>query len=200
IPTTIGALLSAIGIAGMDRVLQHNVLAMSGRAVEAAGDVNVLLLDKTGTITLGNRQATEFVPAPAANAEELADVAQLSSLADETPEGRSIMVLAKERFKLRGRDLQTLGPHTIVPFTAKTRMSGIDFENGREVRKGAADAVAEYVRSKGAEFPETVQQDVARIAGQGGTPLVVADGTRVLGTIYLKDIVKGGMKERFDRL
>jgi potassium-transporting ATPase ATP-binding subunit len=208
IPTTIGALLSAIGIAGMDRVLQHNILAMSGRAVEASGDVNVLLLDKTGTITLGNRQAVEFIAAPGIEASTLAEVAQLSSLADETPEGRSIVILAKEQFALRGREMQTLGSHSIVPFTAKTRMSGIDFENGRAVRKGAADSVAEYLRSKGGTFPEQVQQDVSRIAGEGGTPLVVADSdpneaagaTRVLGTIYLKDIVKGGMRERFDRL
>ena len=200
IPTTIGALLSAIGIAGMDRVLQHNILAMSGRAVEASGDVNVLLLDKTGTITLGNREAVEFVGAPGVDASTLADVAQLSSLADETPEGRSIVILAKEKFALRGRELATLGSHSIVPFTAKTRMSGIDFEDGRAVRKGAADSVAEYIRTKGGSFPDQVQQDVSRIAGEGGTPLVVADDNRVLGTIYLKDIVKGGMKERFDRL
>jgi potassium-transporting ATPase ATP-binding subunit len=200
IPTTIGALLSAIGIAGMDRVLQHNILAMSGRAVEASGDVNVLLLDKTGTITLGNRQATELVPAPGVRPEELAEIAQLSSLADETPEGRSIVVLVKERFGLRGRELRELGAH-FVPFTARTRMSGLDFEgNGRAIRKGAADSVAEFVRGKGGAFPEQVQQDVARIGGEGGTPLVVAENSRVLGTIYLKDIVKGGMKERFDRL
>jgi len=200
IPTTIGALLSAIGIAGMDRVLQHNILAMSGRAVEASGDVNVLLLDKTGTITLGNRQATELVAAPGVRREELAEAAQLSSLADETPEGRSIVILAKEQFKLRGRELQSLGAHSIVGFTARTRMSGIDFGSGRMIRKGAADAVAEFIRSKGGSFPNEVQQEVARIAGEGGTPLVVADGGNVLGTIYLKDIVKGGMKERFDRL
>jgi K+-transporting ATPase ATPase B chain len=200
IPTTIGALLSAIGIAGMDRVLQHNVLAMSGRAVEAAGDVNVLLLDKTGTITLGNRQASELIPAPGVTSEEMAEVAQLSSLADETPEGRSIVILAKEKFGLRGRELRELGSHTIVPFTAKTRMSGLDFGNGRAVRKGATDAVANYIAAAGGEFPEAVRKDVARIAAEGGTPLVVADGTRVLGTIYLKDIVKGGMKERFERL
>jgi K+-transporting ATPase ATPase B chain len=200
IPTTIGALLSAIGIAGMDRVLQHNILAMSGRAVEASGDVNVLLLDKTGTITLGNRQAVQFVPAPSIDVQELAEVAQLSSLADETPEGRSIVVLAKEQFGLRGRELNQLGGHAIVPFTAKTRMSGIDFESGRAVRKGAADSVVAYIRSNGGSFPEQVQRDVARIAGEGGTPLVVTDNDRVLGTIYLKDIVKGGMRERFDRL
>jgi K+-transporting ATPase ATPase B chain len=200
IPTTIGALLSAIGIAGMDRVLQHNILAMSGRAVEASGDVNVLLLDKTGTITLGNRQATELVPAPGVRPEELAEIAQLSSLADETPEGRSIVVLVKERFGLRGRELRELGAH-FVPFTARTRMSGLDFDgNGRAIRKGAADSVAEFVRGKGGAFPEQVQQDVARIAGEGGTPLVVAENSKVLGTIYLKDIVKGGMRERFDRL
>ncbi|HLJ74176.1 MAG TPA: potassium-transporting ATPase subunit KdpB, partial [Thermoanaerobaculia bacterium] len=199
IPTTIGALLSAIGIAGMDRVLQHNILAMSGRAVEASGDVNVLLLDKTGTITLGNRQAVEFIAAPGVDPATLAEIAQLSSLADETPEGRSIVVLAKEEFGLRGRELHELGAK-FVPFTARTRMSGLDFENGRAIRKGAADAVREFVRTRGGEFPEKVQQDVARIGGEGGTPLVVADDQRVIGTIYLKDIVKGGMKERFDRL
>jgi K+-transporting ATPase ATPase B chain len=200
IPTTIGALLSAIGIAGMDRVLQHNILAMSGRAVEASGDVNVLLLDKTGTITLGNRQAVEFVGAPGVDAQTLADAAQLSSLADETPEGRSIVILAKEQFGLRGRELQTLGAHSIVAFTAKTRMSGIDFESGRAVRKGAAESVAAYIREKGGTFPDQVQNDVSRIASEGGTPLVVTDDARILGTIYLKDIVKGGMRERFDRL
>jgi K+-transporting ATPase ATPase B chain len=200
IPTTIGALLSAIGIAGMDRVLQHNILAMSGRAVEASGDVNVLLLDKTGTITLGNRQASQFVAAPGVTPRELAEVAQLTSLADETPEGRSIVVLAKEQFGLRGRGLQDLGAR-FVPFTARTRMSGLDFaSDGRAIRKGAADSIAELVRRHGGVFPKAVQQDVARIAGEGGTPLVVAENGRVLGTIYLKDIVKGGMKERFDRL
>ena len=199
IPTTIGALLSAIGIAGMDRVLQHNILAMSGRAVEASGDVNVLLLDKTGTITLGNRQATELLAAPGVDEAELADIAQLSSLADETPEGRSIVVLAKERFGLRGRPLHELGAH-FVPFTARTRMSGLDFQDGRKIRKGAADSVMELVSSAGGIFPTQVQQDVARVAGEGGTPLVVVDGNRVMGTIYLKDIVKGGMKERFHRL
>jgi K+-transporting ATPase ATPase B chain len=199
IPTTIGALLSAIGIAGMDRVLQHNILAMSGRAVEASGDVNVLLLDKTGTITLGNREATAFIPAPGVDEATLAEVAQLSSLADETPEGRSIVVLAKQQHGLRGRELRELGAH-FVPFSAKTRMSGLDFESGRSIRKGAADSIADFIRGGGGTFPSEVQQDVARIAGEGGTPLVVADGTRVLGTIYLKDIVKGGMKERFDRL
>ncbi|HSP17415.1 MAG TPA: potassium-transporting ATPase subunit KdpB [Thermoanaerobaculia bacterium] len=199
IPTTIGALLSAIGIAGMDRVLQHNILAMSGRAVEASGDVNVLLLDKTGTITLGNRQATQLVPAPGVQLRELAEVAQLSSLADETPEGRSIVILVKEKFNLRGRELRELGAH-FVPFTARTRMSGLDFENGRAVRKGAADSIAEFIRIKGGTFPSQVQEDVAQIAGEGGTPLVVADNARIIGTIYLKDVVKGGMKERFDRL
>ncbi|HKB81354.1 MAG TPA: potassium-transporting ATPase subunit KdpB [Thermoanaerobaculia bacterium] len=199
IPTTIGALLSAIGIAGMDRVLQHNILAMSGRAVEASGDVNVLLLDKTGTITLGNRQAVAFIAAPGIEPAELAEIAQLSSLADETPEGRSIVVLAKEQFGLRGRPLHELGAR-FVPFTAKTRMSGLDFENGRAIRKGAADAVQEFIRLRDGEFPDAVQQEVARIGGEGGTPLVVAEDGRVIGTIDLKDIVKGGMRERFDRL
>jgi K+-transporting ATPase ATPase B chain len=193
IPTTIGALLSAIGIAGMDRVLQHNILAMSGRAVEASGDVNVILLDKTGTITLGNRQAVRFFPAPGVDPHELAEIAQLSSMADETPEGRSIVVLAKEEFSLRGRELQDLGAH-FVAFTAKTRMSGLDFGNGRAIRKGAADAVDGFVRERGGTLPEAVRNDVARIGGEGGTPLVVADGERVIGTIYLKDVVKGGMK------
>jgi len=199
IPTTIGALLSAIGIAGMDRVLQHNILAMSGRAVEASGDVNVLLLDKTGTITLGNRQAHEFIPAPAIDEHELAEIAQLSSLADETPEGRSIVILAKERYGLRGRELHDLGAQ-FVPFTARTRMSGLDFADGRSIRKGAADAVDAFVRARGGSLPEAVRNDVARIGAEGGTPLVVVDGKRVIGTIYLKDVVKGGMKERFDRL
>jgi K+-transporting ATPase ATPase B chain len=196
IPTTIGGLLSAIGIAGMDRVLQHNVLAMSGRAVEAAGDVNVLLLDKTGTITLGNRQATDFVPAPGVAPEELAEAAQLSSLSDETPEGRSIVVLAKERFGLRGRHVE--GMH-FIPFTAATRMSGVDF-NGRKIRKGAGDSVTEWVRSVGGETSPAVNDEVNRIAGQGATPLLVADGSRVLGVVALKDIVKAGMRDRFDRL
>jgi len=199
IPTTIGGLLSAIGIAGMDRVLTHNILAMSGRAVEAAGDVNVLLLDKTGTITLGNREATMFVPAPHVEEHELAAIAQLSSLADETPEGRSIVVLGKEKYGLRGRHLRELNA-TFVPFTAKTRMSGLDFTDGRKVRKGAADAVDAFVRSLGGSLPEEVRRDVATIAAEGGTPLVVSDSARVMGTIYLKDIVKGGMMERFDRL
>ncbi|HQR47501.1 MAG TPA: potassium-transporting ATPase subunit KdpB, partial [Thermoanaerobaculia bacterium] len=199
IPTTIGGLLSAIGIAGMDRVLTHNILAMSGRAVEAAGDVNVLLLDKTGTITLGNREATRFLAAPRVEEHELAAIAQLSSLADETPEGRSIVVLAKETYGLRGRHLRELNA-TFVPFTARTRMSGLDFADGRTVRKGAADAVDAFVRSLGGSLPEEVRRDVATMSAEGGTPLVVADGARVMGTIYLKDIVKGGMKERFDRL
>ncbi|MGN6185140.1 MAG: potassium-transporting ATPase subunit KdpB [Thermoanaerobaculia bacterium] len=199
IPTTIGALLSAIGIAGMDRVLQHNVLAMSGRAVEAAGDVNVLLLDKTGTITLGNRQATEFRPAQNVDARELAEVAQLSSLADETPEGRSIVVLAKELFGIRARELHDLGGH-FVPFTAKTRMSGVDLTNGRRIRKGAADAIESFVRSNGGAFPNDVRETVSTIAAAGGTPLVVASDANVLGVIYLKDVVKGGMRDRFDRL
>jgi len=196
IPTTIGGLLSAIGIAGMDRVLQHNVLAMSGRAVEAAGDVNVLLLDKTGTITLGNRQATDFVPAPGVAPEELAEAAQLSSLSDETPEGRSIVVLAKERFGMRGRQVE--GMH-FIPFTAATRMSGVDF-NGRKIRKGAGDSVTEWVRSEGGETSPAVNDEVNRIAGQGATPLLVADGSRVLGVVALRDIVKAGMRDRFDRL
>ncbi|MFI5181650.1 MAG: potassium-transporting ATPase subunit KdpB [Thermoanaerobaculia bacterium] len=199
IPTTIGGLLSAIGIAGMDRVLTHNILAMSGRAVEAAGDVNVLLLDKTGTITLGNREATRFLPAPGVEEHELAAISQLASLADETPEGRSIVVLAKEQYGLRGRHLRELNA-AFVPFTAKTRMSGLDFAGGRQVRKGAADAVDGFVRSLGGALSEEVRRDVAEISAEGGTPLVVADGARVMGTIYLKDIVKGGMKERFDRL
>ena len=199
IPTTIGALLSAIGIAGMDRVLQHNVLAMSGRAVEAAGDVNVLLLDKTGTITLGNRQATGFRAAPGVEGRELAEMAQLSSLADETPEGRSIVVLAKEQFGIRARGLQELGAQ-FVPFTARTRMSGVDLPDGRRVRKGAADAIEAFVRANGGELAAEVRNDVSTIAGAGGTPLVVAENGRVYGVIYLKDVVKGGMRERFDRL
>jgi K+-transporting ATPase ATPase B chain len=194
-PTTIGGLLSAIGIAGMDRMIQANVIAMSGRAVEAAGDVDVLLLDKTGTITLGNRQATEFIPANGIDAKALADAAQLASLADETPEGRSIVVLAKEKYGLRGRDIQDLGA-TFVPFTAQTRMSGVNLPD-RQIRKGAADAVAIYVREMGGQFPAAVQEAVEAIARQGGTPLVVAQGQHVLGVIRLKDIVKGGIKERF---
>jgi len=199
IPTTIGGLLSAIGIAGMDRLIQHNVLAMSGRAVEAAGDVNTLLLDKTGTITLGNRQASRFVPAPGVNENELADAAQMSSLADETPEGRSIVVLAKERYGLRGREL---GSHdaTFVPFSATTRMSGVDL-NGFQIRKGAADSIATFVAQNGGTFPNSVRTVVDDIARSGGTPLVVAERTRgALGVIELKDIVKGGIRDRFNQL
>jgi potassium-transporting ATPase ATP-binding subunit len=199
IPTTIGGLLSAIGIAGMDRLVQHNVLAMSGRAVEAAGDVNTLLLDKTGTITLGNRQASQFIPAPGVSETELADVAQLSSLADETPEGRSIVVLAKEKYRLRGRELASHETH-FVPFTAQTRMSGVNL-NGFEIRKGATDAVQNYLLQHGREVPAEVKAAVEQIARGGGTPLVVAEKTRgALGVIELKDVVKGGMKERFDQL
>jgi len=198
IPTTIGGLLSAIGIAGMDRMIQANVVAVSGRAVEAAGDVDVLLLDKTGTITLGNRQAVEFVPADGTSIERLADAAQLSSLADETPEGRSIVVLAKEKYGLRGRDLQSVRAE-FVPFTAQTRMSGVDLD-GRQVRKGAADAVEAYVRERGGEFPRGLREQVDGIAKQGGTPLVVSEGNRPLGVVHLKDIVKGGMRQRFAEL
>ena len=198
IPTTIGGLLSAIGIAGMDRLVQHNVLAISGRAVEAAGDVNTLLLDKTGTITLGNRQATEFVAAPGVAERDLADAAQLSSLADETPEGRSIVVLAKEKHNLRGRELgQTQAE--FIPFSATTRMSGIDL-HGRTIRKGSVDAIAKYLKEHGAKMPGEVRASVESIAKSGGTPLVVVENAVVLGTIYLKDIVKGGTKERFDQL
>jgi K+-transporting ATPase ATPase B chain len=199
IPTTIGGLLSAIGIAGMDRLIQHNVLAMSGRAVEAAGDVNTLLLDKTGTITLGNRQASQFIPAPGVSEKELADAAQLSSFADETPEGRSIVVLAKEKYGLRGRELASHKTH-FVPFTAQTRMSGVDF-NGFEIRKGAADAVQAYLSQHRREVPAEVKAAVEQIARSGGTPLVVAEKSRgALGVIELKDIVKGGIRERFDQL
>ena len=195
IPTTIGGLLSAIGIAGMDRMIQANVIALSGRAVEAAGDVDVLLLDKTGTITLGNRQATEFIPAPGVHVGALADAAQLASLADETPEGRSIVVLAKEKYGLGARDIHTIGA-SFVPFTAQTRMSGVNFD-GREVRKGAADAVEKYVKKQGGAFPPDVRSIVDDIAKQGATPLVVADKTKVLGVIRLNDVVKGGIRERF---
>ena len=198
IPTTIGGLLSAIGIAGMDRMIQSNVIAMSGRAVEAAGDVDVLLLDKTGTITLGNRQATAFLPVDGVSLDRLADCAQLASLADETPEGRSIVVLAKEQYGLRERDVHALGGH-FVPFTAQTRMSGVDV-NGRRIRKGAADAVAAWVIQQGGRVPATVEQRVESIAREGGTPLVVAEGQAVLGVIQLKDIVKGGIRERFAEL
>jgi potassium-transporting ATPase ATP-binding subunit len=198
IPTTIGGLLSAIGIAGMDRMIQANVIAMSGRAVEAAGDIDVLLLDKTGTITLGNRQATEFLPAAGVQVQNLADAAQLASLADETPEGRSIVVLAKERYGIRERDVHALGA-SFVPFSAHTRMSGVNLD-GRRIRKGAADAVEAYVRELGGHFPEPVRQAVEKIAKEGGTPLVVSDGAHVLGTVQLKDIVKGGIRERFAEL
>ncbi len=201
IPTTIGGLLSAIGIAGMDRLLRKNVIATSGRAVEAAGDIDVLLLDKTGTITLGNRQAAEFAPAPGVTEQELAEMAQLSSLADETPEGRSIVVLAKEKFNLRGREVSG---ECFVPFTAQTRMSGVDLD-GVEVRKGAQDSIRKWVEESGTSFPALVQSKVEEISKAGGTPLVVADKAtgqpaRVLGVIYLKDIVKGGIKERFAEL
>jgi K+-transporting ATPase ATPase B chain len=198
IPTTIGALISAIGIAGMDRLVQHNVLAMSGRAVEAAGDVDTLLLDKTGTITLGNRQAVELVPVAGVGEGELADAAQLASLADETPEGRSIVVLAKEKYGIRGRELADKSAG-FVPFSAHTRMSGIDLD-GREIRKGAADAVAKYVRDNGGIFPKDLEAIVDRIARAGGTPLVVAERGRALGVVYLKDVVKGGMRQRFAAL
>ncbi|MBX5480073.1 MAG: potassium-transporting ATPase subunit KdpB, partial [Pyrinomonas methylaliphatogenes] len=196
IPTTIGGLLSAIGIAGMDRLLQRNVIAMSGRAVEAAGDVDTMLLDKTGTITLGNRQATEFIPFEGVSDRELAEAAQLASLADETPEGRSIVVLAKERYGLRGRELKGA---TFVPFTAQTRMSGVDYD-GREIRKGAPDAIEKYVRQKGGAIPERMRETVERIAREGGTPLLVAEGNRLLGAVYLKDIIKAGIRERFNQL
>jgi len=198
IPTTIGALLSAIGIAGMDRMIQKNVIAMSGRAVEAAGDVDVLLLDKTGTITLGNRQATQFVPAPGVTERELADAAQLASLADETPEGRSIVVLAKEKYGIREREIEKLGA-TFIAFTAQTRMSGVNL-NGRQVRKGAADAIDAYVKQMGGTVPADIRSAVDNIAKAGATPLVVADGAKVLGVIHLKDIVKGGIRERFAEL
>ena len=198
IPTTIGGLLSAIGIAGMDRMLKRNMLAMSGRAVEAAGDVDILLLDKTGTITLGNRMATEFIPAPGVSTEALADAAQLSSLADETPEGRSIVVLAKNEYNLRQRDLGSLGVK-FVPFSAYTRMSGVDIE-GREIRKGAAEAIENYLHGQEQTLPDEIKTVASNIAKQGGTPLVVTDSGRALGVIYLKDVVKGGIKERFAEL
>jgi K+-transporting ATPase ATPase B chain len=198
IPTTIGGLLSAIGIAGMDRVMQHNVLAMSGKAVEAAGDVNTLLLDKTGTITLGNRQAVEFLPLPGVGMSELADAAQLSSLADETPEGRSIVVLAKEQYGLRGRKLQDREAE-FIPFTAQTRMSGVNL-NGARIRKGAADAVCAWIEAQGGAAPADLQPIVDEIARTGGTPLAVALNRRALGVIHLKDIIKGGMRHRFDQL
>ena len=198
IPTTIGGLLSAIGIAGMDRLVQKNVLAMSGRAVEAAGDVHTLLLDKTGTITFGNRQATEFLPLPGVSDVQLADAAQLSSLADETPEGRSIVVLAKEKYGIRGRELSDKGA-VFVPFTAQTRMSGVDL-GGREIRKGAADAIERYVVASGGVAAAELRAIVERIARSGGTPLVVAERSRALGVVHLKDVVKGGIRERFAAL
>ena len=198
IPTTIGGLLSAIGIAGMDRVMQDNVLAMSGKAVEASGDVNTLLLDKTGTITLGNRQAVEFIPADGVDTTELADAAQLSSLADETPEGRSIVVLAKQEFNLRGRGVSEMNAQ-FVPFSAYTRMSGVDFD-GRRLRKGATEAIVKFVREQGGAVSSNFMDTSDRISRSGGTPLAVADGNRLLGTIHLKDVVKGGMKERLAQL
>ena len=198
IPTTIGGLLSAIGIAGMDRLVQYNVLAMSGRAVEAAGNVNTLLLDKTGTITLGNRQATEFIPAPDVSPERLADAAQLSSLSDETPEGRSIVVLAKEKYNLRGRDLGNIHAE-FVPFTAQTRMSGVNMPGAR-IRKGSVDAISRFLEEQGSSLPKKVRDSVEEIARLGGTPLVVAENSNALGVIYLKDIVKGGLKDRLARL
>ena len=198
IPTTIGGLLSAIGIAGMDRVMQHNVLAMSGKAVEASGDVNTLLLDKTGTITLGNRQAVEFLPAQGVSEADLADAAQLSSLADETPEGRSIVVLAKQKYNLRGREIAA-HEAAFIPFSAYSRMSGVDID-GRELRKGATDAIVRFVQEHGGKADASVTELADRIARSGGTPLAVADGKRLLGVIHLKDIVKGGMKERIGQL
>jgi K+-transporting ATPase ATPase B chain len=198
IPTTIGGLLSAIGLAGIGRMLRANVIATSGRAVEAAGDVDVLLLDKTGTITLGNRQAANFRPASGVTEQELADAAQLASLADETPEGRSIVVLAKQKFSLRERDVAALGA-TFVPFTAQSRMSGVDL-GGRKIRKGAAEAIRAWVVSQGGSFPTECGGFVDSIARQGSTPLVVAEGAKVLGVIELKDVVKGGIKERFAQL
>jgi K+-transporting ATPase ATPase B chain len=198
IPTTIGGLLSAIGIAGMDRVMQHNVLAMSGKAVEASGDVNTLLLDKTGTITIGNRQAVEFLPANGVTEADLADAAQLSSLADETPEGRSIVVLAKSKYGLRGREVSTHETN-FIPFSAYTRMSGVDLD-GRQLRKGATDAVARFVRENGGQVPAELVETSEKISRQGGTPLAVCDGGRALGVIHLKDVVKGGMKERLGQL
>ncbi|MGZ5958923.1 MAG: potassium-transporting ATPase subunit KdpB, partial [Myxococcaceae bacterium] len=197
IPTTIGGLLSAIGIAGMDRLLRKNVIALSGRAVEAAGDVDTLLLDKTGTITLGNRMATEFLPLAGVRIEDLADAAQLSSLADETPEGRSIVVLAKERYRLRGREVGQKEAH-FVAFSAHTRMSGVDL-GSRVIRKGAVDAVGHHVESLGGRLPDEAKQIATRIGDSGGTPLAVSEGARVLGILHLKDVVKGGIKERFDR-
>jgi K+-transporting ATPase ATPase B chain len=198
IPTTIGGLLSAIGIAGMDRVMQHNVLAMSGKAVEASGDVNTLLLDKTGTITLGNRQAVEFIPVAGVEESALADAAQLSSLADETPEGRSIVVLAKAKYNLRGREMSHQEAR-FIPFSAYTRMSGVDLE-GRSLRKGATEAIVQFVKDSGGTIPANFTEMSDRISRTGGTPLAVADGSRLLGLVHLKDIVKGGMRERLEQL
>jgi len=198
LPTTIGALLSAIGIAGMDRMIRANVIATSGRAVEAAGDVDVLLLDKTGTITLGNRQATQFIPAPGVPEEKLASAAQLASLADETPEGRSIVVLAKEKFGIRGRNVRAMGA-VLVPFSASTRMSGVDL-GGRRIRKGAADAIERWAGEQGVVFPSEVHEMVDKVARSGATPLVVAEETRVLGVVRLKDVIKGGIRSRFAEL
>ena len=198
IPTTIGGLLSAIGIAGMDRMIQANVIAMSGRAVEAAGDVDVLLLDKTGTITMGNRQAVELIPAPGVSVATLADAAQLASLADETPEGRSIVVLAKEKYGLRGRNVHELNAK-FIPFAAQTRVSGVDLD-GRMIRKGATDSIVQFVIENGGAMPSELRESVDRVAKLGGTPLVVAEGGLALGVVYLKDIVKGGIKERFGEL
>ena len=203
IPTTIGGLLSAIGISGMDRLLRHNVIATSGRAIEAAGDVDVLLLDKTGTITLGNRMATDLIPAEDVKPETLADAAQLSSLSDETPEGRSIVILAKERYSIRGRDIQNLQA-SFIPFTAQTRMSGVDIKSPdgkvHRIRKGSSDAIRTFVLNNNGFYPQRIQDIVTELAGQGATPLVVAEDNRVLGVIHLKDIVKGGIKQRFAEL
>ena len=199
IPTTIGGLLSAIGVAGMSRMMSANVIATSGRAVEAAGDVDVLLLDKTGTITLGNRQASSFLPAPGVKEAELADAAQLASLADETPEGRSIVVLAKQKFDIRARDINALGAR-FVHFTAQTRMSGVDLAEGRAIRKGAADAIRSHIEALGGSFPAALQAKVDEVSRRGSTPLVVSDGAKALGVVELKDVVKGGIKERFAEL
>lgn len=203
IPTTIGGLLSAIGISGMDRLLQRNVIATSGRAIEAAGDVDVLLLDKTGTITLGNRMATDFIPADDVTNEELADAAQLSSLSDETPEGRSIVILAKEKFNIRGREIHQLNA-TFIPFTAQTRMSGVDFKTAdgklHQIRKGSSEAIRSFVQSNNGFYPQKIKDVVSDLARQGATPLVVAEDNRILGVIHLKDIVKGGIKQRFAEL
>jgi K+-transporting ATPase ATPase B chain len=203
IPTTIGGLLSAIGISGMDRLIQHNVIATSGRAIEAAGDVDVLLLDKTGTITLGNRMATDFIPAEGVSVEELADAAQLSSLSDETPEGRSIVVLAKEKFNIRGREVQQLNA-TFIPFSAQSRMSGVDYKSDdgifHHIRKGSAEAILSFVQSSDGFYPQNIKDIVSELSRQGATPLVVAEDNKILGVVHLKDIVKGGIKQRFAEL